>query len=79
MKSYLRKSTKTSIPRETPLRTAHLENMARISREGGVILPAMPAFYHNPQSIDDITHFIVGKILDVLNIDNEMFKRWKKE
>ncbi len=67
------------VPRETPLRTAHLENMARISREGGIILPAMPAFYHNPQSIDDVTHFIVGKILDVLNIDNEMFKRWKKE
>ena len=67
------------VPRETPLRTTHLENMARISHEGGIILPAMPAFYHNPQSIDDVTHFIVGKILDVLNIDNEMFKRWKKE
>ncbi len=67
------------VPRETPLRTAHLENMTKISREGGVILPAMPGFYHNPENIDDITHFIVGKILDVLNIDNEMFKRWKKE
>ena len=67
------------VPRETPLRTTHLENMARISHEGGIILPAMPAFYHNPQSIDDVTHFIVGKILDVLNIDNEMFQRWKKE
>ena len=67
------------VPRETPLRTAHLENMTRISQEGGIILPAMPAFYHNPQSIDDITHFIVGKILDVLDIDNEMFQRWKKE
>ena len=67
------------VPRETPLRDVHLENMLRISKEGGIILPAMPAFYHNPQNIEDITNFIVGKVLDVLKIDNEMFKRWKKE
>ncbi|MBO7210584.1 MAG: UbiX family flavin prenyltransferase [Methanobrevibacter sp.] len=66
------------VPRETPLRSAHLENMLRISKEGGIILPAMPAFYHNPESINDITDFIVGKVLDVLKIDNEMFKRWEK-
>ena len=67
------------VPRETPLRDVHLENMLRISKEGGIILPAMPAFYHNPRNIEDITNFIVGKVLDVLKIDNEMFKRWKKE
>ena len=67
------------VPRETPLRDVHLENMLRISKEGGIILPAMPAFYHNPENIQDITNFIVGKVLDVLKIDNEMFKRWKKE
>ena len=66
------------VPRETPLRSAHLENMLRISKEGGIILPAMPAFYHNPESINDITDFIVGKVLDVLKIDTEMFKRWDK-
>ena len=66
------------VPRETPLRDVHLENMFRISKEGGIILPAMPGFYHNPESIEDITHFIVGKVLDVLKIDNEMFKRWEK-
>ena len=66
------------VPRETPLRDVHLENMLRISKEGGIILPAMPAFYHSPESIEDITKFIVGKVLDVLKIDNEMFKRWEK-
>ena len=66
------------VPRETPLRAAHLENMLRISKEGGIILPAMPAFYHEPKDIKDMTDFVVGKVLDVLKIDNEMFKRWEK-
>lgn len=64
------------VPRETPLRTAHLENMGSISKEGGIILPAMPAFYHNPNDLNDIYDFIVGKILDSLKIDNNEFKRW---
>ncbi|WP_409201013.1 UbiX family flavin prenyltransferase [Methanobrevibacter sp. DSM 116169] len=64
------------VPRETPLRSGHIENMLKISREGGIILPAMPGFYQNPKSVDEQVNFIVGKILDSLHIDNNLFKRW---
>ena len=66
------------VPRETPLRTVHLENMVKISKEGAVILPAMPGFYHNPETIDDQINFIVGKIFDIMGIDNNLFTKWKQ-
>lgn len=64
-------------PRETPLSTIHLENMHRLSSMGVAIIPAMPGFYHHPKSIDELVDFLVGKILDYLNINNELFKKWE--
>ena len=52
--------------------------MTNISREGGIILPAMPGFYHKPQTIDEQVNFIVGKIFDILNINNNLFTKWKQ-
>ena len=65
------------VPRETPLRTAHIKNMLTLSQEGAIILPAMPGFYSNHDTVDDQIDFVVGKILDTLNIENNLFKRWE--
>ncbi|MEN6329386.1 MAG: UbiX family flavin prenyltransferase [Methanobacteriaceae archaeon] len=67
------------VPRETPLRQVHLENMLKLSQEGATILPAMPAFYHQPESMEDLVDFVVGKILDMLSIDHHLYRRWREE
>jgi len=64
------------VPRETPFSEIHLENMLRLSRAGARIIPAMPAFYHRPESVDDLVDFVVGKILDQLGIGNDLYRRW---
>ena len=64
------------VPRETPLSEIHLENMLRLARAGARIIPAMPAFYHKPETVDAMVDFMVGKILDQLGVSNELFTRW---
>jgi len=64
------------VPRETPLSTIHLENMLRLSRAGAQILPAMPGYYQHPESLTDLDDFIAGKILDALQIEHQLFRRW---
>ena len=64
------------VPRETPFNQIHLENLLRLAQAGGTILPAMPGFYHQPQRLDDLVTFVVGKILDALGISHQLFKRW---
>lgn len=63
-------------PRETPLHAIHLENMLKLARMGVSIVPAMPAFYHKPLSMDELVDFMVGKVMDNMGIDNELFQRW---
>jgi len=65
------------VPRETPLDLISLENMVKLKKSGAVILPAMPAFYHKPESVDEIVNHLVGKILDQLGVEHELFKRWE--
>lgn len=64
------------VPRETPFNAIHLENMLKLSRLGVTILPAMPGFYHKPQSLEDVIGFVVGKVLDCLSIENNLFTKW---
>lgn len=64
------------VPRETPLSRIHLANLLRLAEAGAVIVPAMPAFYTQPRSIDDLIHFVVGKLLDQLGIAHQLFVRW---
>lgn len=65
------------VPRETPLSAIHLENMLRLAQLGVYILPAMPAFYNKPKTLEDITAFMVGRILDYFEVSHELYQRWE--
>ena len=64
------------VVRETPLNAVHLENMLKLARLGVTILPASPGFYHNPKTIDDLVNHVVGKIMDTLGVESNLFRRW---
>ena len=64
------------VPREAPYSTPHLKAMANLSEWGVVILPASPGFYHSPSTIEDMVDFVVARILDQLDIEHNLGKRW---
>lgn len=65
------------VVRETPLHLGHLRMMTEVTEAGAVVLPPMPAFYHGPTSIDDLVNQTVGKVLDQLGIEHNLFRRWE--
>lgn len=65
------------VPRETPLSLIHLRNLTALAEVGVRIVPAIPAWYHNPQSIEDLVDFVVARALDQLDIDCIPIKRWQ--
>jgi 4-hydroxy-3-polyprenylbenzoate decarboxylase len=67
------------VPRETPLNSLQLRNLAICAEAGAVVLPAMPAFYVKPRSLQDAVDFIVGRICDQLGIEHTLLRRWGSE
>lgn len=67
------------VPRETPLAGIHIESMLRLERSGARIVPAMPGFYHRPQSVADLVDFVVAKVLDALGAEHDIAIRWSPD
>jgi 4-hydroxy-3-polyprenylbenzoate decarboxylase len=67
------------VPRETPLNAIQLRNLAICAEAGAIVLPAMPAFYTRPRSLQDMVDFIVGRICDQLGVEHGLLRRWGSE
>lgn len=65
------------VPREMPLSLVHLRNMALVTEAGAIVLPAAPGFYHRPRQVSDLVDFVVQRILDHLDLEISLTKRWE--
>lgn len=65
------------VPRETPFNLVHIENLRKAALAGAVLVPAMPAFYQKPRSIEDLADFIAGRVFAQLGIPHELFPPWE--
>ncbi len=66
------------VPREMPLHRGHLEAMLKVHDLGGIILPPMLTFYHKLKNVEDMINYLIGKVLDSLDIQHNLFKRWSE-
>jgi flavin prenyltransferase len=64
------------VPRETPLSLVHLRNLVTVTEAGAVVIPAAPGFYHRPSSVGELVDFIVQRVLDQLELEIEIARRW---
>jgi 4-hydroxy-3-polyprenylbenzoate decarboxylase len=67
------------VPRETPLHLVQLRNLTICAEAGATVLPAMPAFYTRPRTLDDMVNFIVGRVCDHLGVDHQLVGRWGED
>ncbi len=67
------------LPREAPLSTIHLENLARLSSWGAIIMPPAPPFYNQPRTIQDLVDSVVGRTIDLMGIENQIYRRWEED
>lgn len=73
------KRTLIVVPRETPMSAIHLHNLHMIALNGASVVMPLPAFYNFPKTIDDVINFIVGRVMDLLHIEHNLYKRWNNE
>ncbi|HPP75026.1 MAG TPA: UbiX family flavin prenyltransferase, partial [Armatimonadota bacterium] len=66
------------VVRETPFSLIHLENLTKLAQAGATIMPAAPAFYHNPQKVEDLVDYMVDRVLQHLGLDVRLVDRWKE-
>ncbi|WP_287128646.1 flavin prenyltransferase UbiX [Candidatus Cyanaurora vandensis] len=65
------------VPRETPFSVIHLRNLLLLAEAGVRVVPAIPAWYQKPRTIEELVDFVVGRALDQLDIDHALFDRWR--
>ena len=65
------------VPRETPFNLIHIENMRTAALAGAAIVPAMPAFYQRPRTLEDLADFVVGRVLSLLGVEHRLFPPWR--